>query len=251
MIPVTRIGKIGLDILRLEDLHRIIFDAITQNKKKTILHSNARLIELAHTNESWLIDYVNLIDHVFCDGGGIQLAAKFTRQPIPEKITYNIWLWQLANFCAQNGFSLFLLGGSQKVVNTALKNLRNANPLLKIDCHHGFFDKTPGGEDNTKVINYINLHKSNILLVCFGMPLQEAWLKENSKKINCNIFLTGGGALDYISGRVKTTPKIFSKLYLEWLYRLCQDPIRLWKRYLIGNLVFLFVVARDNFKTNA
>lgn len=250
MKPIVKIGKIGLDIFNLEELHRIIDQAIIEGQKKTILNINARLVELSHTSDQWLIEYVNNSDHVFCDGAGIQLAAKLTRQVVPQKITYNIWLWQLATFCAANNFSLFLLGGSQDVLSKAIKNLQKANPLLRISGRHGYFDKKLGGSENASIISFVNNYNPNILLVCFGMPLQEAWLKENSSSINSNIFLTGGGALDYISGKVKTTPKIFGKLYLEWLYRLCQDPRRLWKRYLIGNVVFLKILAKDLFKSS-
>lgn len=250
MKPTVIIGKIGLDILTLEQLHGLIYEAILSNKKKTILNINARLVELAHTSEKWLIDYVKKTDHVFCDGASIQFAAKVTKQPIPQKITYNVWLWQLATFCSNNNFSIFLLGGSQNVSELAIKRLQNFSPGLKVSGHHGFFNKTPNNNENRQVLSEINAYKPNILLVCFGMPMQEFWLLENRELLSCNIFLTGGGALDYISGKVRTTPPIFSKLYLEWFYRLCQNPTRLWRRYLFGNARFAFILFKDMVKIN-
>lgn len=245
MTPRVRVGKVGLDVLSKVELHRLILGAVYERKKKIILNINARLVELAHTSHKWLVQYMYDVDHVFCDGGGIQLGALLTGQVVPEKITYNVWLWQLAKLCEEKNLSLYLLGGDSAVLQAAISNLRRHAPGLLINGHHGYFTKSKGHTENEAVIAAINRFRPHILLICFGMPLQEDWLRQNGERIASYVFLTGGGALDYISGRVKTTPKIFSKLYLEWFYRLCQDPRRLWKRYLLGNVIFAKIMLGD------
>jgi N-acetylglucosaminyldiphosphoundecaprenol N-acetyl-beta-D-mannosaminyltransferase len=243
------IGGIPIDAFESENhLNGIIKQNIEDDKKVVILHANGHLIELANTSAKWLKEYFNKkVDYVFCDGKGIILAAKITKQLLPVKITYNVWFWDFVGFCNENNYSIYLLGAKPEVVGAAALKLEELNPGVKIFYHHGYFDKSSESEDNLKVIKDINKKKPHILLVCFGMPLQEKWLKENSHKLNVNIFLVGGGALDFISGYAKMTPKIWDKLYLEWLFRLLNDPKRLWKRYLIGNFRFLYHVIRERF----
>ena len=110
--------------------------------------------------------------------------------------------------------------------------------------HHGYFDKRRGSEENNKVLEDIRSKKPNTLLVCFGMPVQEQYVRDNYSELQANILMTGGGALDFFSGDARTAPLIFRKLYLEWLFRMLREPRRLWKRYLIGNFQFLYYVLR-------
>ena len=117
--------------------------------------------------------------------------------------------------------------------------------LRIVGTHHGYFDRTLGGEENNHVIQMINSAKPNVLIVGFGMPFQERWLLENWEHVDANIFLTGGACLDYMSGRVRRAPRWMLDNGLEWLYRLLLEPVRLWKRYLIGNPLFLYRIAKQ------
>lgn len=245
----SKIGQIEVSIDTKTNLHAIICQTISTNGKEVVLHANARLIELANTSDKWLIDYLDCyINYVFCDGAGIQLAAKITGQPIPEKITYNTWFWEFSELCTKRQFSIFLLGAKPDVVQKAAANLQKHSPTLKLNYHHGYFNKKNGAAENEDVVERINAFKPNVLLVCFGMPEQERWIKDNFHRLQTNVLLTGGGALDYISGQVKTTPQIFKSMYLEWLYRVAQNPRRLFVRYLISNLVFGKIVLSEVFK---
>ncbi|MFY9311342.1 MAG: WecB/TagA/CpsF family glycosyltransferase [Bacteroidia bacterium] len=246
MIEYIKVGGIKVNLFSVESLHNKINEIIKDNNKKIILHSNAHLVQLAHTEEPWLFDYFNnKVDYVVCDGSGIQLGAKFLGRKVPEKIAYNVWFWNFAAFCSQKNYSIFLLGAKEGVAEKAAQRLIGKNPGLKVYSHHGYFKKGAGNEQNEKVINLINETKPNVLVVCFGMPVQEKYIKDNYDRLNVNIFLTGGGALDFLSGNVKTAPWFISKIYMEWFYRLCLDPKRLWKRYLIGNFKYIYYVFKS------
>ena len=245
MIDYINIGGIKVHLFSVESLHNKINEIIRGNNKKIVLNSNAHLVQLANTKEAWLLDYFNNeVDYVVCDGSGIQLGAKLTKQRVPEKITYNVWFWSFAKFCSENKHSVFLLGAMDDVAKKATQRLKEITPDLKVYYHHGYFNKENGSAENEKVINLINEVKPNVLVVCFGMPVQEKYIKENYSRLNVNVFLTGGGALDFISGNVKTAPSFISKIYMEWFYRLCLDPKRLWKRYLIGNFMYIYYVLK-------
>ncbi len=93
------------------------------------------------------------------------------------------------------------------MADKAAANLKARFPALRIvGAHHGYFDKTPGSAENEAVIAQINAVKPNILIVGFGMPLQERWLMENWDRIDANVALTGGAVFDYVSGEFQRAP---------------------------------------------
>lgn len=241
MVEKISIANIPVHLFTIDLLHETIKKSINEQKKITVLNANANLVQLANSSDQWLIEYFNQkVDYVFCDGAGVQLAALLKGNPKPQKITYNTWFWDFASFCAKENISIFLLGAKEDISAQAAAKLKEKNPDLTVYHHHGYFNKTHDHPENLEVIKKINNVEPNVLLVSFGMPLQEKWIKENLEKLDVNVAQAGGGALDYISGNVSTTPNIFHKLYLEWFYRLCQSPKRLWKRYTVGNVKFLY-----------
>lgn len=136
---------------------------------------------------------------------------------------------------------MFFLGSKPGIAEKAAQRLQERHPNLVIaGTHHGYFDKTPGSLENEAIIQQINAARPNILIVAFGMPLQEKWLMENWERIDANIALTGGAVFDYISGELARAPRWMTDNGLEWLGRLLIEPGRLWKRYVIGNPLFLW-----------
>jgi N-acetylglucosaminyldiphosphoundecaprenol N-acetyl-beta-D-mannosaminyltransferase len=157
-------------------------------------------------------------------------------------------MWQLAQFAQAQGLSLFLLGAKPGVADQAAERLRQQFPDLRIvGRHHGYFDKTPGHPDNVTVLQQIDTARPDILIVGFGMPTQEQWLKDNWGQLNVKVALTGGAVFDYVSKNLARGPRWMTDHGLEWLARLLIEPRRLWRRYLIGNPVFLWRVLMQRF----
>jgi len=176
----------------------------------------------------------------------ITVGARILGHHIPERITYADWMWQLAEFSANQGFSLFLLGAEPGVAELAAARLLERYPNLAIaGVHHGYFEKEPCSAETQAVIETINAAKPNILLLGFGMPLQEKWLMENWEAIDTNIALTGGAVFDYISGELKRAPEWLTASGFEWLGRLIIEPRRLWRRYLVGNPIFMWRIVKQ------
>lgn len=244
-LPAANVLGINICALRVDELHQQILSAIVQNQKKMILHANIYGLNLA-CEQPWLHDFLNSADLVFCDGYGVILGARMLGWYIPERITYADWAWQLAGFASQNSISLFFLGGQPGIAEKAAMNLQSRFPNLKIvGCHDGFFDKSPENQENEEVLKQINTTHPDILLVGFGMPLQEKWLMENWPRIDTHVGLTGGAVFDYLSGEVPRAPRWMTDHGLEWLGRLVIEPRRLWKRYLIGNPLFFWRVLKQ------
>lgn len=242
-IPKIQFLGLSLNPISVEELHRFIESVIQSRQKALILHLNIQGANLAIEN-TWLKEFYQKAPLVFCDGDGIRLGLKILGYEPPAKITYAAWIWQLAAFCEEKGRSLYLLGSKPGVAEKAAERLTGKFPRLQIaGTHHGYFEKE--GSENEKVLSEINRAKPDILLVGLGMPLQEKWLSEYWQKIESRVCLTAGAALDYTSGNLKRAPAWMVRLHIEWLFRLFQEPQRLFVRYVIGNPKFLFRVLKE------
>jgi N-acetylglucosaminyldiphosphoundecaprenol N-acetyl-beta-D-mannosaminyltransferase len=234
--------------LRVSELHGIIEECIRERRKELVLNVNTNCINLAWKN-TWMRKFLNSAKVVFCDGVGVMLGARIFGHHIPQRITYADWTWQLAEFAEPHAFTFFFLGARPGVAEKAAARLKERFPNLQIvGMHHGYFDKAPYSAENEAVIQRINAAKPNILIVGFGMPLQERWLMENWDRIEANIALTGGAVFDYVSGELRRPPRWMNEHNLEWLGRLIIEPRRLWWRYLIGNPLFLWRVLKERLR---
>lgn len=236
---------VRIHLLDVPLLHECISEFIQNDRHALVLHANVNCLDLAY-RYGWLRDFLNRADLVFCDGSGIIIGARILGYHIPQRITYADWAWQLAEFAESRGLTFFFLGARPGVADKAAARLHDRFPGLRIvGTHHGYFDKTAGSSENEAVIQIINTVKPNILIVGFGMPLQERWLMENWDRIEANVALTGGAVFDYVSGELHRAPRWMTDHGLEWLGRFIIEPRRLWKRYLIGNPLFLGRVIKQ------
>lgn len=245
LLPSVLVLGVPLSIVHVESLHQFFAVRCLENGRALVLHANVLLLNLAYKQE-WLRHFFKQADVVFCDGAGVQLGAKLLGHTLPERITYADWTWQLAEFCEAHQLSLFFLGARPGIAQQAADRLRERFPRLRIvGTRDGYFDKSLNGAENRTVVREINDCQPDILLVGFGMPIQERWLMENWDELNVKIGLTGGAVFDYISGNLKRAPRWMTDHGLEWLGRLIIEPRRLWKRYIIGNPLFFWRVFKQ------
>lgn len=236
---------VGVDPLTVEELHARIARFVEDGEHATILHANVHGLNHAH-RDARLRGFLNGAEIVFCDGAGVMLGARVLGEKIPERITYADWTWELAAFAEAQGLSVFFLGARPGVADKAARRLVERFPGLKVaGTHHGYFDRTPGSPENEMVLRKINAASPDVLLVGFGMPIQEYWLMENREKIDARVVLTGGAVFDYVSGELRRGPKVLTDNGFEWLARLLIEPGRLWRRYVVGNPLFLLRVLKQ------
>jgi N-acetylglucosaminyldiphosphoundecaprenol N-acetyl-beta-D-mannosaminyltransferase len=242
--PVNVLG-VRVDPLTVEDLHAEIGRLVGGSERALVLNANANCLNFCHQDPT-LREFLNQAEIVLCDGAGVMLAARILGGRIPERITYADWAWQLAAFAAAEGFSLYFLGARPGVAEEAARRLQQRYPALKIaGVHHGYFDHSVGSPENEAVLQEINASSPDILLIGLGMPLQEYWLMENRHNLNASVVLTGGAVFDYVSGRLRRGPRLLTESGFEWLARLLIEPRRLWRRYIVGNPLFLLRVLKQ------
>jgi N-acetylglucosaminyldiphosphoundecaprenol N-acetyl-beta-D-mannosaminyltransferase len=231
-----------IDPITVQELHAEIKRLAESGERATVLNVNANCLNLLYDSPA-LRAFFNDADVVFCDGSGVMLAARLLGKRIPERITYADWAWRLAAFAEAEGLSLFLLGAKPGVAQKAAQELRARHPDLHISgIRHGHFDHSSGSRENEAILQGIQAARPDILLVGLGMPLQERWLIENRHRIETGVALTGGAVFDYVSGGLRRGPRLLTDNGFEWLARLLVEPRRLWRRYLLGNPIFLLRV---------
>jgi N-acetylglucosaminyldiphosphoundecaprenol N-acetyl-beta-D-mannosaminyltransferase len=236
---------VGVDPLSIAELHTRILGIVRERGHALVLHVNAHALNLCYRDPG-LRSFFDSAPVVFCDGAGVMLAARILGRHIPERITYADWMWRFANFAEEEDLSLFLLGAQPGVAEKAAGRLRVRYPNLKVaGVHHGYFDHTVGAPENEAVLDEINATSPDVLLVGFGMPLQERWLMQNWDRIGAHVALTSGAVFDYVSGELRRGPRLLTDNGFEWLARLLIEPGRLWRRYVFGNPIFLLRVLKQ------
>jgi N-acetylglucosaminyldiphosphoundecaprenol N-acetyl-beta-D-mannosaminyltransferase len=187
-----------------------------------------------------LLNVLRSSDMVTADGFPIIWLSKIVGKPLKQRVTGSDLTPALATRAAKEGLSLFLLGGAEGVAAAAANCLQLANPTLNIAGTSASFIKTEGpalkyfATDDEPLLKNINSSGADILLVGLGNPKQELWFNRNRHKLQVPVAIGVGGTFEFITGTVKRAPQWMQKSNFEWLFRITQDPARLWRRYATG-----------------
>jgi exopolysaccharide biosynthesis WecB/TagA/CpsF family protein len=187
-------------------------------------------------------------DLVLNDGKGVMLAAMLQSRPFPADLNGNLFTPLLLQRAAERRWPVYFLGADPGVAEAAAEVLRGRLPALEVaGCRHGFI--SPGEEDD--VVATVQRSGAGLLLVGMGNPLQERWLDANIARTGARLGLGVGAFFDFQSGKVARAPAWMNRAGIEWLHRLGQEPGRLWRRYLVGNPLFLWRVAGERVRAAA
>jgi N-acetylglucosaminyldiphosphoundecaprenol N-acetyl-beta-D-mannosaminyltransferase len=234
----SRIFELPIELGHPDELlSRIIGWVGDGGPTKRVMYVNAHVLNESREDPALRAALMDA-DLVYCDGYGVRLAAKALSTEIPHRMTGADWIWDLAARCEQRDASVYLLGGDPGVAAQAGQRLRRAHPGLRVvGAHHGYFQIGSGHDD--RVIEDVNACCPDILLVGMGTPKQEIWAQRTVDRLDCSVLWGVGALFDFVSGRVPRAPASLSDNGLEWIFRLAIEPQRMWRRYLVGNPVFL------------
>ncbi|MBN2828844.1 MAG: WecB/TagA/CpsF family glycosyltransferase [Candidatus Cloacimonetes bacterium] len=186
------------------------------------------------------LDYYQIMKsarNIFPDGSGVNMACKIMGSNLKQNINGTDMLPYLCRMAEEREFGLFLLGAKPGVAEKMKKNLEQKYPKIIIcGTHDGYFDRETQSEE---IVSEINMSGAKILLVAFGVPYQEKWIEKHISNLKVNVALGVGGLFDFYSGNMPRAPKWMRELGIEWLFRLYKEPKRMWRRYVIGNPLFI------------
>ncbi|HBB31976.1 MAG TPA: glycosyltransferase [Cyanobacteria bacterium UBA8803] len=189
-----------------------------------------------------------LSNYRVCDSKIVFLASMFLGSPIQEKISGSDFFPDFYTFNRNNkSIKIFLLGAAQGVAKKAQEKI---NAKVGREIIVGVYSPPFGFEDDEKecdkIIELINQSGATVVAIGLGAPKQEKWIFKSKEKLaNINIFLAVGAAIDFEAGHKPRAPKWMSEVGLEWLYRLLYEPKRLWKRYLVDDIPFFWLILKQ------
>lgn len=179
---------------------------------------------------------------VLPDGIGIKIACRMRGLGLAANVNGTDLFPRLCQRAARDGFALFLLGAQPGVAEAVAENMQQRYPGLTIaGTQHGYF----AADQEAAIVARINDSGAAVLLVAFGVPRQELWLARQHAALTPPVRMGVGGLFDFYSGRIPRAPLWLREIGLEWVWRLLQEPGRMWRRYLLGNPLFLYRVWRQ------
>lgn len=195
-------------------------------------------------------EYARLIDKadlVYADGQAVVWASRFLHQALPERVNAGDFFEEFCRRCAELEIRLFFLGSKPGITQAAVARLKGVLPGLQVvGTHHGFL----GQEESEAVVNVIRQGKPHVLVVGMGVPRQEKWVASHRSALEVPVCWCVGALFEYISGQRARAPVWMRRAGMEWLFRLILEPGRMWRRYLIGNLVFVWRVVKYRLRGN-
>jgi N-acetylglucosaminyldiphosphoundecaprenol N-acetyl-beta-D-mannosaminyltransferase len=179
---------------------------------------------------------------VTADGMSVVWASRLLGSPLKERVTGIDMFERLIGHAARRGASVYLMGGRDEAVDGTVNRFTREYPELKVAGYrNGYFDAAETGA----VVEQIRQSGAELLFVAMGSPMQEIFIASNLEATGARFALGVGGAFDHLSGLSRRAPVWMQRAGLEWLYRLLSEPRRLWRRYLIGNLLFTCLLAKQ------
>ena len=238
---------IPIDALTMQETINKIENTILCNRQ--IHHSvvNAGKIVLMQNDET-LNKSVLEADLINADGQAVVWAARLLGKRIPERVAGIDLMEKLITVSAKKKYKCFFLGAEE---NEVAKVVEKYSSLYSDDIIAGYLNGYYSNEEENEIVNEIVLSKANILFVAITSPKKEIFLNKYKEELkSINLIMGVGGSFDVISGKIKRAPVYMQKIGLEWLYRFLQEPKRMWKRYLIGNIQFIYLVIKNKVQGN-
>lgn len=187
----------------------------------------------------WLSDYYRKCDLLVPDGMGLYYASRVLGDPTPGVTNAVFIMDELLERAERAGYGVYLLGTREDLLARAIARLRQRYPSLRILGHRdGFFSR----EEEDGVVSAVKAVRPEILVLGISSVRKDEFLDRNLSALGVPVCLGVGGALDILAGTHALAPGWVRRAGLEWVYRLAQEPRRLWKRYLTTNPVFAWLV---------
>ena len=189
-------------------------------------------------------------DYRVCDSQVVLYASNFLGTPLVEKLSgSDLFPAFYTYYKHDKSVKIFLLGAAPGVAKQAQKeiNIKVGRDIV-IDAYSPTFGFERDEEECQRIIDLIERSGATVLAIGVGAPKQEIWLTKYKDQLkNVKLFLAVGATIDFEAGNVKRSPKWMSQVGLEWLYRIICEPKRLWKRYVIDDLPFFWLIIKQRF----
>ncbi len=236
-----QIAGIRVDNLSEEETIAAIDGLISQSGSHYLTVVNAAKVVAANRDERLrrVLEDANLVT---ADGMSVVWASRLLGEPLKERVTGIDLFARLIAKASERGLSVYFLGASDASVRGTVERFTKEHPRLRVaGFHNGYFAES----ESEQIAEEIKRSRADLLFVAMGSPAQEFWIAENLARTGVRFAMGVGGSFDHLSGQARRAPGWMQRAGLEWLYRLAREPRRLWRRYLIGNTAFIWLVLKQ------
>lgn len=233
-----------VDNMTMSQTIKLIDAAIQKNQRLSHTVVNAGKIVLMH-HDPLLKESVVSADIINADGQGVVWASRILGKPLVERVTGIDLMDNLVELAYRNNYKIFFFGAREQVLNKVVEHYsRKYSYNIIAGYRNGYFKKS----EERSIAQQIADSGAQMLFVAITSPLKEKFLYENRDLLSSVNFTMGvGGSFDVFAGVVKRAPVWMQNSGLEWLYRVYQEPKRMFKRYMVGNWKFMMLVLRHRF----
>lgn len=205
---------------------------------------NAGKVNLMQEDKA-LTKIINECPLINADGQSIVWGSKILGNELPERVAGIDIFTELVRISADKGYKPYFFGAKEEVVTEVVRKFKEQYPTLQVAGYrNGYFKQ----EESRSIAEQINKSGADILFVAFSSPMKEFWIKEHMEIMKVPFAMGVGGSFDVVAGKTTRAPKWMQKCGLEWFHRFIQEPRRMFKRYIGGNLKFVNIVLRAKLK---
>lgn len=230
-----------VDALTMEETLEKIQEYI--DNKECVQHVviNAGKVNLMQENEE-LTNIINECPLINADGQSIVWGTKILGNSLPERVAGIDIFTELVKISAERGYKPYFFGAKEEVVTEVVRKFKEQYPTLEVAGYrNGYFKK----DQSIEIAKDINKSGADILFVAFSSPMKEFWINEHMNIMKVPFAMGVGGSFDVVAGKTTRAPKWMQKCGLEWFHRFIQEPRRMFKRYIGGNIKFIKLVLTN------
>jgi N-acetylglucosaminyldiphosphoundecaprenol N-acetyl-beta-D-mannosaminyltransferase len=239
--PVRRAELFGVlvDALTMDEtLDRAFALADSDGVSQHVVLNASKVVQMS--KDARLREVIASCDLVNADGSSVVWASRVLGAPLPERVAGIDLFTNIVERAARTGHSVYFLGATDEVLTEMIARFRHQYPALNIAGYrNGYWD------DDAAVIGEVHAAHPDFLFLAIPSPRKEFWLSEHLDALGVAFVMGVGGSFDVVAGKVRRAPVWVQRIGCEWVYRLCQEPRRMWKRYLTGNSAFLWLTFRE------
>lgn len=241
---IDRVELFGMpvDALTMEQTVERIRALVRDGRpRQHVVINAAKVVELRRNPQ--LAKVITACDVVNADGISVVWASRVLGRRLPERVTGIDLMERLLAAAACDGHSVYFLGARPEVVSRVVEVVRDRHPGLRVA---GFQDGY--WTDDREVIEGVRRARPHYLFLAIPSPRKEFWLNQHLEDLGVPFVMGVGGSFDILAGTTRRAPSLLQRAGLEWAWRLAQEPRRMWKRYLVGNMRFIALVLQERLR---
>ncbi len=241
--PRLRVGALWVDVVTREEALDALDALVARGEGGSVFTPNVDHVVMAERDAAFR-DAYDGASLSLADGAPLVWASHLLQPAVPEKLSGSDMLVPMARLAARRGWRVYLLGGGPGSAAEAARRLRDEHGVHVVGTDDARISATSDPASDGPVLARLRAARPDLVFVALGAPKQELFIARARGAMGPAVAVGVGASLDFLAGALRRSPAWMSRVGLEWLYRLCQEPRRLWRRYLIQDPKFALVVLK-------